>query len=74
MSNRELVDVAFLTVVLVVLVGSFVYVNAFYEEAEEEDEEFEEGDVESTGSFYDPVAEAYPSVGAILPELSVCRI
>ncbi len=62
MSNRELIDVAFLAAVLVILVGSFIYVNAFYQEPPEEEEEEADGgedgdkdgaDEKTTGSAFD---------------------
>ncbi len=63
MSNRELIDVVFLAAVVVILVGSFIYVNAFYEEPEEEEEDGEDGgeggaDEETTESGFDACVDA----------------
>ncbi len=61
MSKREMIDVAFLAAVLVILVGSFIYVNAFYEvpEEDEEEEDAEDGgEEEAVGSGFGAVADA----------------
>lgn len=71
MTNREMIDVAFLAAVLVILVGAFIYVNVFYEEpAEDEEEEDGEdgGEEEDAGSAFCAIADA-GRVGAEQPLL-----
>ncbi len=63
MSNREMIDVVFLAAVVVILVGSFIYVNCFYEEPAEEEEGGEDGgeegaDEEATESAFDAYVDA----------------
>ncbi len=63
MDRTDAINVAFLGAVVIILVASFIYVNVFWEEPAEEEEE----SGESTESFFDIPADVDSADETVVP-------